>query len=393
MKILLVHAAYKQYGGEDVVFSAERKLLEERHHDVAVYHRSNREMDTLSGPKAAKETIWSERSKADVAALIESFRPDLIHVHNTFQIISPSIYYAAAARNIPVVQTLHNFRLVCPQAMLIRDEKVCIACVGRLPWRAVVYRCYRDSVSASAVSMLMLGVHRAASTYRRHVKSFIVLNQFAKNLFIEGGIPGERIFVKPNFCEDPGLGSTNHRSRGAFVGRLSAEKGINILSAACKAAGIQIDVVGSGPLENFVRSDPMLSYLGFMEREELRRFLSGASYLVVPSIWLETFGMVVIEAFSLGVPVIASRIGALAEIVCDGRNGILVSPSDERELATALAYATENPQAMLTMGAVARQDYLKKYTPDVNYSLLLNIYKATVERDDLCSEQVTMQKK
>lgn len=381
MKILIAHNAYQQRGGEDVVVEAEAAMLRGFGHDVRVYQRHNDEIRQMSGAAAATDALWSFRSAREVAQLCADFAPDVIHAHNTFPLISPSLYWAAARRNTPIVQTLHNFRLLCPQAMLLREGRICEDCVGKLPWRAVTRKCYRDSAVQSAVLAGMLSLHRAAGTFRHKLIRYIALNQFCKDKFIEGGLPAEQISIKPNFTARRPAVPEGPRKGGLFVGRLAPEKGIGTLIDAAAQLGCSrplIRVAGSGPLEPRVRQAFGDACLGFQPPDRIAELLREAEYLVAPSACYETFGLAVIEAFSCGTPVIASRHGGLGELVKDGVTGLLVDPSDAADLATKLAWADRHPEAMRRMGRAARAEYEAKYTPEKNYRMLIGIYEDAI---------------
>src|SRR5258705_4289801 len=253
MKIALVHNIYQQRGGEDVVVTAESTLLERNGHKVIRYSRSNDEIQALSGPEQlflVKDIIHSEKSKQDLYALLRAEKPEVVHVHNTFMMISPSVYEACRDAGIPVVQTLHNYRLLCPGWSLSRNGNVCEECIDDGLWRSVWHGCYRDSRLMSAAVALMLQVHRSKGTWEHAVNGYVALTNFAREKFIQGGLPASTIHVKPNFLEcDPGERSSAGRPM-LFIGRLSAEKGIDVLLKAWQqlAHSIPLVVLGDGPL-------------------------------------------------------------------------------------------------------------------------------------------------
>jgi len=378
MKILIAHNAYQYHGGEDTVVEAEATLLRGYGHAVEIYQRSNDELAHMAKPYAALSAIWSRRAAGELGGWCDAFRPDLVHVHNTFPLMSPSLYWEAARRNVPLVQTLHNFRLICPQAMLFREGTVCEDCIGKFPWRAVTRKCYRRSALQSSVAVSMLATHRALGTFKHRIARYIVLNGFCKNKFIAGGLPAERLRVKPNFVAGVAV-QRRLRKGGLFVGRLSHEKGIHVL---LKAAGMLISaplqVIGTGPLENTVAQAFGKNYLGFRPPHEVRDCMAAAEFLVVPSIGVETFGLVVVEAFACGTPVIASAHGGLADLVTDGVNGLLVKPGDAAELAAKIKWAQAHTEEMREMGRAARREYETKYTPERNYQLLMDIYQEAI---------------
>ena len=374
-RILVAHNRYQQRGGEDAVVEDEIALLRSHGHEVLEYGRSNFDLDRMGRLSALAQTVWSTRTEADLKTLLASFRPDVVHVHNTFPLISPSLYWAAHAAAIPVVQTLHNFRLLCPQAMLLREGRVCEDCVGKSPWRGVVHACYRDSVAQSAAVATMLVAHRALGTWDRKVSRYIALNEFCRRKFIEGGLPAERISVKPNFVDLPASEATT-RSGFLFVGRLSPEKGIDTLIEASKLApDLRIAVAGAGPASPLVQGAPHLDMLGPQPAAEVYRRMRQASVLLLPSIWYENFPRTIVEAFACGLPVIASRLGAMAEIVEDGRTGLLFEPGNAADLAAKMRWSAGHPDEMLSMGRRARAAYEAGFTAKINYERLLEIYR------------------
>lgn len=378
MRILIVHNAYQQRGGEDSVVEAETELLRAYGHAVELYQKDNRDIAGISRLRLLTGTIWSQQTISEMGGILAHARPDVIHVHNTFPLISPSLYWAAERAGIPVVQTLHNFRLFCPQAMFLRHESVCEDCLGHVPWRGVTRACYRGSMGQSAVLAGMLTTHRALGTWRNKVARYIALNEFCRRKFVEGGLPAERVLVKPNFVDfaPPPAGE---RSGFLFVGRLSAEKGIRTLvDAASKVPDARIAVAGSGPEASLLTSVANIDGLGALQSAAVRERMVAASALVLPSIWYENFPRTLVEAFGCGLPVIASRIGALAELIDDGVTGFLFEPRDADDLASKLRWANAHPAEMARMGRAARSHYEAHFTADGNYHQLMAIYKEAI---------------
>lgn len=383
MRVLIVHNRYQLRGGEDVVAEAETALLRANGVDVGVYQRSNDELRQMPRALAALSTIWSRRAAREIGELCDRQRPDLIHFHNTFPLVSAAPYWTAATRGIPVVQTLHNFRLLCPQAMLLRDGLPCHDCVGRLPWRAVTRRCYHASAAQSGVAAAALVAHRVIGSYRRRVQAYIALSCFSRAQYIAGGLPAQRIHVKPNFVEDSCEAAPLKRGGGLFVGRLSAEKGVAALIDAAALLGERADalrVVGDGPLAAPVRATFGAAYLGQRSPAQVGALMRASSFLVAPSTCLETFGLVAIESFAAGLPVIASGHGGLGELIEDGVTGLHVRPGDAADLARKIAWAGAHPEAMAAMGRAARARYLALYTPQRNFTLLESIYQQVLSK-------------
>jgi glycosyltransferase involved in cell wall biosynthesis len=275
---------------------------------------------------------------------------------------------------VPVVQTLHNFRLMCLNGLFLREGRVCEDCQGRLPWRGVVRKCYRGSGAASAALARMLTLHRGLGTYRHKVARYIALNDFCRNKFIEGGLPAEHIVVKPNFV-DFAAPAALPRQGFLFVGRLAREKGVQTLAgAAVLLPDASVRVAGDGPESALLDGVNGITRLGSLPGEAVRQEMNRAMALVIPSIWYETFGLVVIEAFATDLPVIASRIGALAVLVRDGETGLLFEPGNPQDLATKMAWALAHPEAMASMGRKARAQYEAEFTAERNYAQLMAIY-------------------
>lgn len=381
-RVLQVHTHYRQPSGEDQAVEAEKRLLQEAGVEVSQVIFDNaelRESQSFAGDlRLAASAIWSRTAERRVRAAIVAKSPQVMHVHNTFPAASPSVYRAAASHGVPVVQTLHNYRFVCPAATVFRDGRACTDCVGRsVPWPAVVHACVRDSWPQSAVAAATLTVHRARGTFSRGIKCYVALTSFQRQLMIDGGLPAERIRVISNFLEpDPGIGSGS-RQGVMFVGRLAPEKGMTVLlEAASKVPGL-VRIVGDGPLAPLVERAGVaghVAYRGSLNRssvvEELRRTIA----LVMPSIWFEGFPLVLLEAFATGTPVIASRIGSLAELIEDGVTGLLFEPNSAAGLADAIRRAVTDPQAMHGMGLNARQRYEARFRGQAHLAALVEAY-------------------
>ncbi len=350
MKVLLVHNAYQQPGGEDVVFEQEGQMLKHAGHEVVFYRRSNWEVQDYPGLQKislAKGTLWASDSRRDFLQLLRREKPDVVHVHNTFVMISPSIYSACCDEGVPVVQTLHNYRLLCPAATLFRQGKVCEECVGGSLWPSVKYGCYHDSKSATAVVALMVSSHRLRGTWQREITSYVALTEFSRSKFIEGGLPAEKIFVKPNFVNPDPLSRTGDGDYALFVGRLSPEKRVNTVLAAWKRLPrtIPIWVIGGGPdraqLEAQAAKDGLtnVQFRGQLPRDQTLAAINNARFLVFSSEWYENFPVTVAEAFACRTPVIASHMGAMKEIISEGRTGLFFAPGDAEDLARRVEWA------------------------------------------------------
>lgn len=386
MRILSVHNRYQIRGGEDECSKAEEGLLGDMGHQVEVYEEHNEQVATLGKMRLASSTVWSMQTYQTVSSRLTVRTYDLVHVQNFFPLISPSVYYAAKAKGIPVVQTLHNYRLLCPNAQFFRDGRVCEDCLGKfVPLPGVIHACYRENRAATAAVAAMLTVHRAMGTWTNLVDIYIALTEFAREKFIQGGLPAEKIVVKPNFVHpDPGTGEGGG-GYALFVGRLSREKGLNTLLKAWERLGskITLKIVGDGPLAAQVAEAstriPGVKWLGRKPLPEVYELLGEAAFLVFPSDWYETFGRVAIEAFAKGTPAIASNIGAIAELIEHGRTGLHFRPGDSEDLAAQVEWALTHPEELAWMRREARAEFEAKYTAQENYRQLMEIYEKAMD--------------
>lgn len=375
-RVLVAHNRYQQRGGEDAVVDAEVNLLRDHGHEVIEYQRDNHDLAAMPRAKAALQTLWSSRTTREVGELIDQFAPDVLHVHNTFPLISPSIYWLAQRRRLPVVQTLHNFRLICPQALMLRNDKPCEDCVGKLPWRGVAHACYRDSRLQTGLLACAVSAHRLAGTWQHKVTRYIALNDFCRDRFIAGGLPAEKIIVKPNFVDLPAPG-LQARAGFLFVGRLSIEKGIRVLVNAVRGSALQetLTVVGTGPETSLLNGVPRLQPLGALAPAAVYAQMRQARALVLPSICYENFPLTLVEAYACALPVIASRHGAMASLVEDGQTGLLFEPGNSTDLAAKLEWAMDHPAEMEAMGQHARTRYEAQLTGRANIVQLYEVYR------------------
>lgn len=386
MKILLIHNSYIQPGGEDEVFHKDAKLLTSKGHDVAKVNFQNVEFGVIEKLAVGLRSIWSPSSSRSVVQAMNLIRPDLVHFHNTFPLVSPAPYYACQRAGVPVVQTLHNYRLLCPVATLYRDGGICEDCVGKMiPWPGTWNACYRDSHIQSAAVSTMLSIHNMIGSWRNQVDAFIALTHFAKGRFITGGLPAEKIHVKPNHLEtDPGVGA-EREGFVLFVGRLAEEKGVGVLlDAWSRLSGIPLKVVGDGPLRHVVEREAQvrdtIEWLGPREHEEVIGLMKRARFLVLPSQWYEGCPMTLIESFACGLPLIAPALGSLRELVEDGQHGLLFRASSADDLVSKVTWAWSNRLEMERMGEQARFEYERKYHADIGYQRLMDIYGTVLQR-------------
>lgn len=361
-------------------------MLENAGHHVIPYCRTNWDVDSYKGLRRlslAKRTIWSSESRRDFSQLLKREKPDLVHVHNTFVMISPSIYSACYEAKIPVVQTLHNYRLLCPAGTFFREGKVCEECMVSGLLRGVEHACYHGSHSATAVVALMLATHRFRDTWKREISCYIALSEFAREKFVEGGLPREQIFVKPNFVSpDPGA-RRGDGEYALFVGRLSPEKGVGTIVAAWRQLprSIPLVIIGGGPDQDQLQAEAArhgitnIQFKGQMPRHETLAAINNARVMVISSEWYETFCMAIAESYACSTPVICSRMGVMQELVADGRTGLHYNPSDPADLARKVEWAWGHAEELRAMGKEARREYEAKYTAEKNYPILMNIYE------------------
>lgn len=383
MKILILHNIYQQAGGEDQVVANESALLRQNGDTVILHTVSN---DGIKGFWRKMATAWqvpySRSVRKEILEVIEAERPDVVHVHNIFPLLTPSVYDACREAGVPVVQTLHNYRNICPGSLLMREGEVCEKCIQGSPYQAVLHKCYRDSRLGSLAVARMVDFHRRRGTWLTKVDCFIAPTGFSKSKFVEAGFPAEKIVVKPNFVqsEKPEARNGNERQGALFVGRLSLEKGVDTLMRAWKDIDVQLKIVGNGPLMDRVRekSNNAVSVLGRKEPAQVIQEMARSEFLVMPSECYEGFPVILAEAYSKGLPVIASRLGAMAEIVEDGVTGLHFNPGDAEDLVSKVRWASEHPENMQRMGRNARSVYEEKYTPETNYRQLMTIYQEAV---------------
>lgn len=385
MRVLVVHNHYQQAGGEDVVVRAETELLRNHGVDVELWEESNDSIvSRWDACVTALQCVHSIAAAREMGRRIERFRPDLVHVHNFFPRLSPAIHRACHRARVPLVQTLHNFRLVCSAATLERDGKPCEECVGKaVGWPALRHRCYRGSTAGSAV--VALSCRSAATTWHRDVSRYIALSAFARNKFVGYGFAKDRIAVKPNFVDpDPGMGAGDG-DYALFAGRLSCEKGIETLLEAFRGMSRRprLKIIGDGPLGSDVAQAAAtmreIEWCGARPHQEVTRAMRAATVLVVPSTWYEGFPMVLAEAFAAGLPVIASRLGAMEEIVESGATGQLFAAGEAEDLARRVEWAFTHRMRMQAMRLKARFEYLSKYTARMNFAMLADIYRSAIE--------------
>jgi len=386
MRILMLHNRYLIPGGEDQCSVAEAALLRDHGHEVELLEEDNRRVEQLGHARTALRTVWSRESYRRIDELLRSGIFDILHVQNFFPLWSPSVYYAAAHNHVPVVQTLHNYRLMCVNALLFRNQHLCQECLGRfMPWHGVLHACYRNSRTASALVAGMVGAHKLAGTWRKRVAAYIAVSEFAREIYVAGGLPAEKIAVKPNFIHpspEPGAGGGGY---ALYVGRLSTEKGIVTMLEAWKSAreAIPLKVVGEGPLAELVIATAQecsrIEYLGAKLLPQVLDLMRSAEFLIFPSEWYETMGRTIMEAFAVGTPVVAARIGPPATMIVPEETGFHFTPGSVAELREQAEWSSRNLDQLRAMRGKARQAFEACYTGVANVAMLLAIYTKAQE--------------
>ncbi len=398
LRILVVHNRYRseQPSGENRVVDQEMCLLADAGHHVSVFERRSDDiasMSLLDRLAVPLRVPWNAAVRAELTARLRIERPDVVHVHNTFPLLSPSVVAACVDARVPAVATLHNYTMVCPTGTLYRDGRVCTDCIGRLPSPAVRHGCYRGSRLATIPMALSMSANRRR--WWSDVARFFCLSEAQRKILIQAGMPAQRLAVKHNFVPDPGLRRTGPGAHVLYLGRITVEKGVRLLMAAWDriaasgGLGVPLVLAGSGPLQEEVaqwaRDRDDVRYLGLRSKSECRELTARAAAVVAPSTWMETFGLVAVEAMAAGVPVVTAAHGAFVELVQDGVTGLLHRPGDSDSLAESLRRAVTAPEVNRSMGEAARRRYEQNFTPSVGLDRLVAGYEAVIAEPGPCS--------
>lgn len=384
MRILVGHNTYQAFGGEDAVAASEEELLRSRGHEVRVYGRSNAELNKLTLKEKSRFLWylgWNEQSYREVRQLIQEFQPEVAHFHNIYFMMSPSVYHACRDEGVPVVQSLHNFRPLCANGLLFRDNHVCEDCLKGSLIPGVLHRCSQNSVIISTMVTRMILSHRKMKTWHDKISTYITATEFTRQKYIAAGFDGDKIFVKPNFVAAPPEGDGKDRGYALYVGRLSDEKGVDILIRAWKGLSeIPLKIAGDGPsrmfLSGYIQRHGLkhVALLGHVDNPKYHELMSGARFLVLPSICYENFPRIAAEAFSYGLPVVASKLGSLQEVIDDGITGKLFETGNEEALAAA-ARSLYAADVLPRMREATQRKYHAAYSPQRNYDKLLEVYE------------------
>jgi len=387
LKILLCHNFYQQTGGEDVAVMALKELLEQKGHDVIFYSENSREIGKYNAFQKIgffPRTVFSVRNYRRMQRIAKQERADVAHVHNVFPLISPALYVALKRAGIPIVQTIHNYRLMCINGLFLRDGRICERCKSGNFVSGVRFKCYRNSYTLSSLYAASIGSHRRWGTFKR-IERFIALTDFAASKMVESGIAkASKISVLENFLPSPlpEYSETDPREAYAvFMGRLSHEKGIfTLLRAMQGLRNLGLKILGAGPLDQLVKRHirdqhlDNVESLGFIQGEEKYRILRRALCCVVPSECYENLPYAVLESGAVATPVIASRLGGLAAIISDNQTGLLFTPGDSGELRKQLEFLAATPEVARCIGAQAREQVRARHTADAHYQRLMQIY-------------------
>lgn len=387
---LILHNRYQQAGGEDAVAWAEAALLRNHGHRVRVETVDNAAIPAGGGGLFGKvglaaQAIWNRRKATRIGRLVADEKWDIVHVHNTLPLLSPTVFRAARRTGAATVHTLHNYRLVCPGATLFRNGAVCEQCVGHFPWAGLKHRCYQGNLGATATVAAVTATHQLLGTYQNHIDRYIALTDFSRSVLLKAGLPAQKVVVKPNFLPEAPQVASAPGGYAFFAGRLSPEKGIRTLVAAWRDHNprIPLHIAGDGPEAEVVREAAAtcseIRWLGRLPKAETAKAMASAAMVVIPSLWYEGFPLVVVEAFAMGKPIVASNLGSLGSIITHGETGWLFPTGDPAELASAVREAYANPARLAEVGLNARTEFNAHYSAENNYQQLVAIYGAALE--------------
>jgi glycosyltransferase involved in cell wall biosynthesis len=393
MRILVAHSRYRSAApsGENRVVDQETAALAALGHEVELFERRSDDIEGWSAPRKAAlpaAVVWNGAVRRDLRAVLRSGRPDVVHVHNTFPLLSASVLYACRDAGVPVVVTLHNYKLACASGDFFRDGAVCHDCAAGVPAAAMRHGCYRNSRAATAPVALAAVAHRRA--WRTMVAAYACISASQRDLLRGAGLPADRVFIRHNMIPARTATPASRRPEVMYAGRLDAAKGVPVLMAgwdhywsAAGRPGLSLVIAGSGPLEDEVRAwaaaRPSVRYLGQLDAGACAAAMAAARTVVLPSAWEETFGLAAVEAMALGVAPVAAGHGAFPELITDGVDGVLFRPGDPAALAAALERADRGAETFAEYGAQARKTYEQRFDPADSLKRLLAIYQYAIE--------------
>lgn len=389
MKVMVIHNTYKIKGGEDSVFQNEVDLIRSYNNDVVIYTVDNDLIETFTDKlKTLFGVIYSLTHYKKIRAILQKEQPDVVHVHNYFPQISPAVFYACGAEAIPVIHTLHNFRAICPTALLMHDGIITEKSITKGPWWAISKKVYKESFIGTFALSCMIALHKTTGTWQKSVDGFICLTEFAKTLYERAGWPTNKLFIKPNFLVDAPLVTSPvdipADGYAVFVGRLCKEKGIDLLLAAWRDITLPLVIIGDGPEKHLLDNAPSnIIYLGSKPKDEVLGYIKEAQFLVMASTWYEGFPMVLVEAFAQSTCALVPNIGGMAEVVESGINGMHFDVGNSQALRNCAQTLIDKPQLCLELGRNARKIFGEKYSEQINYQQLMNIYQQVMSRKNL----------
>lgn len=393
MKVLLIHNRYRSGApsGENRVVDQEAEALAALGHEVVRFERSSDEIEQWSTAKKASlpaRTVWSRETRRDLTAALREHRPEVVHVHNTFPLLSGSVLYACRDARVPVVATVHNYRLACANGTFFRSGAVCHDCAHGLPVRGALHGCYRESHAATAPVALAMALHRHA--WRSLVSAYVFISASQRDLLTGVDLPPSRVFVRYNLIPRRGRPRIARTPTVVYAGRLDEPKGARLLMAGwdrylrdSAEPGLNLAIAGAGPLGDEVAAwasaRPSVELKGQLSSDKCAELISRARAVLLPSTWEETFGLVAVEAMAAGVPAIAAGHGSFAELITPGVDGVLFKPGDPAALALAIADAAGNPEQYEVYGDQARKTYEQRFDPQLSVAELLEIYRFAIE--------------
>ncbi len=380
MRILIVHNFYKQYGGEDQMVHEQVKLLNGRGNEVFLYSKNNNELPR-NKYKVFKEAYYSINTIKELNEIIFNYKPEIAHIHNIFPQISPSVYDVLAGKGIPIIQTLHNYRLACPNGLFFNKGKVCTLCLEKGDfYYCAIKRCYRNSYIQSYWYSDILNKNSKIGIFGK-IDKFIALNEFMREIMIRKGYSSDKIVVIPNGISCTNGPNFHKKNYLVYVGRLSKEKGIFTLIEAIELLpNIQLKILGDGDEKNKLvkyiqkKNIKNIEFLGFLNGQIKDEIIEHAKAIIVPSEWYENFPTVVLEALSLGTMAIVSKTGGLQHMIKDNYNGLLFQSTNSMDLKAKIRYTIENDQKLLEMSKNAYESFINRYSSHVFYDNLINLY-------------------
>jgi len=381
MKILHVHNYHVGRGGMEVIYDYTTRLLRQGGHEVIEMSLDSRSLDSpLKKLGAFGSSVYSISAYRQARQLIETHRPDIAHVHNLYPMFSTSVLSACRASGVPVVMNVQDYKLTCPMGQHLRNGSICTKCMdGSVVWSAI-HSCKGGRLTSGAYA-ISHGITRMRRAYHHGVDLFVTPARFTADYLVRAGYDPSRIVVIPNMSDLPaGPPASGDGEYAAFVGRISPEKGLNVLIDAARITNIPIRIAGGGTMPNRELAPENVRFVGSLSRETLPEFYRGARFIVVPSIWHEVFSIVALEALGMGIPVIASKIGGLAEVFEHERQGIYVPPGDSQALAGAMRRLWDDPDACRQMGRAARQHVLDNYSPAAFLDRLTAVFQRVLDQ-------------